>query len=65
MKIKCTLEEYARVIRICQRNLTLNECKGCVMEGICGNNIIEDAVQFEIEDTDELEIEYVTIETGK
>ena len=61
MKIKCTLEEYSRMIRMCQRGAE-NDCRGCVMANICGNNIIEDAVQFEIEDNDELEIEYVTFE---
>lgn len=62
MKIICTLDEYARMIRMCQRSLELNECKSCVMGNICGDNMIEDAVQFEIEDDDQLEIEYVTIE---
>jgi hypothetical protein len=50
MKIICTLEEYSRMVRMCQRGAE-NDCKGCVMENICGNNIIEDAVQFEIEST--------------
>ena len=62
MKIKCTKEEYARIIRQCQRNLVLNECKGCVLENICGNNILEDAVQIEIVDHEELDLEYVTFE---
>ena len=62
MKISCTKEEYARIIRACQRNLVLNECKGCVMENICNDHIIEDAVQFEIEEHEELDIEYVTFE---
>ena len=59
MKIICTLEEYARMIRMCQRGRDLNDCKGCVMANICGEDFIEDAVQFEI---DEVEIEYVTLE---
>lgn len=62
MKITCTTAEYARIIRACQRNLVLNECKGCVMENICKNNIIEDAVQIEIVDHEELDLEYVTFE---
>ena len=61
MKIKCTLDEYSRMIRMCQRNKD-NDCQGCVMANICNENIIEDAVQFEIEEDDELEIEYITIE---
>lgn len=65
MKIICTLDEYSRMVRMCQRNLELNECKGCVMENICGNNIIEDAVQFEIEDDNQLELEYITIERSE
>lgn len=62
MKIKCTLEEYSQLIRGCQRNIVLNECKGCAMESVCGNNLLEDAVQFEIEDADQLDIEYVALE---
>ena len=62
MLIKCTLAEYSQLIRSCQRNIVLNECKGCAMENICSNNILEDAVQFEIEDTDQLEVEYITLE---
>lgn len=65
MKIICTLDEYSRMIRQCQRNLSLNECKGCVMENICGDNLLEDAVQFEIEDHKELDIEYVTYVTSE
>ena len=62
MIIKCTLAEYTLLIRSCQRNIVLNECKGCAMKDICSNNILEDAVQFEIEDSDQLEVEYITIE---
>ncbi len=65
MKIICTLGEYARMIRMCQRGKGLNECKGCVMANVCGENLIEDAVQFEIEDYEELEIEYVTFERSE
>ena len=32
MKIICTLNEYSQLVRMCQRNLVLNECKDCVME---------------------------------
>ena len=62
MKIICTLDEYSQLIRTCQRTIVLNECKGCAMENICCNNILEDAVQFEIEDADQLDIEYITVE---
>ena len=62
MIIKCTLAEYTQLIRSCQRNIVLNECKGCGMENICNNNILEDAVHFEIEDSDPLEVEYVTFD---
>ena len=62
MKIKCTPEEYAQIIRTCQRSIMLNECKGCVMVNICSRNILEDVVQFEIEDREELELEYITYE---
>lgn len=61
MKINCTLEEYTRMIRMCQRGAD-RDCSGCVLAYICGDDLIEDAVQFEIEDDDQLEIEYVTFE---
>ena len=32
------------------------------MENICKNNILEDAVQIEIVDHEELDLEYVTFE---
>lgn len=60
MTIKCTLAEYTQLIRSCQRNIVLNECKGCAMENFCNNNILEDAVHFEIEHSDPLEVEHVT-----
>ena len=31
MKIKCTMEEYTKLIRMCQRGKDLSECQGCVM----------------------------------
>ena len=62
MKITCTKHEYSRMIRKCQRSAELNGCKGCVLENICGNNILEDAVQIEIVDHEELDLEYVTFE---
>ena len=65
MKIICTLDEYSRMVRMCQRGMDLNECKGCALVNICGNNMIEDAVQFEIVDHEELEIEYVTFERSE
>ena len=49
MKIKCTLHEYTIMIRNCQHFSTETHCIGCFMENICGNNILEDAVEFEIE----------------
>ena len=65
MKIVCTLDEYTRMIRMCQRGKELHECQGCVMANVCGESLIEDAVQFEIQDHDELEIEYVTYERSE
>ena len=46
MKIKCTLHEYSRMIRKCSKAAA--ECSGCVLADICGDNILEDAVEFEI-----------------
>ena len=73
MKIKCTMEEYTRIIRMCQRAKDYSECQGCVMANICYDDIIEKAIQFEIieaeqndtEDSNELEIEYVTFERSE
>ena len=62
MKITCTMDEYIQIIRMCQRNIVLNECQGCVLESICGGNVLEDAVEFELEDHEELDLEYVTYE---
>ena len=52
MKIVCTLNEYTRIIRKCSK--AAGECSGCVLEGICGNNILEDAVEFEIISEEEI-----------
>ena len=65
MKISCTIEEYSRIIRSCQRSIVLGECKGCALENICNQQILEDSVRFEIVDNDELDIEYVTFETSE
>lgn len=65
MKIICTLGQYSHLVRMCQRNLVLNECKGCVMENICGDNLLEDAVQFELADHEELDLEEITIERNE
>ena len=62
MKIKCTLEEYTKLIRRCQRTSIEKQCEGCFMENICGNDILEDAVEFEIVDAVNVEIEEVDLE---
>lgn len=70
MKIICTIDEYSRIIRSCQRSIVLGECKGCALENICNQQILEDAVQLEVEAADhadpeesvELDIEYIEIE---
>ena len=62
MKIVCTLEEYSRMVRMCQRGMDSNDCKGCALLNICSNNMLEDAVQFDIVDHEELDIEYITCE---
>ena len=49
MKIKCTLREYTLMIRNCQQISVETHCIGCFMENICGNSMLENAVEFEIE----------------
>ena len=44
MKIVCTTKEYAEMVRRC-------ECRGCgycVLEAVCGEKYLEDAVGVEI-----------------
>ena len=65
MIIKCTMEEYTRIIRMCQRGKDLSECQGCVMGHICYDDVIENAVEFEIKEDDELDLEYITFERSE
>ena len=70
MKIICTIEEYARLIRGCQHCMESSDCGCCTFDKICSDQLLEDAVEFEIvdavqvdiEDSDELDLEEITIE---
>ena len=50
MKIRCTKKEFAQLVRACEVNGRLKNCAGCVLADVCGKELIEDAVEFEIEE---------------
>ena len=50
MKIQCTKKEFAQLIRACQGDGRMKTCAGCVLADVCGEELIEDAVEFEIEE---------------
>lgn len=51
MKIVCTKEEYARLIRSCAKYINEYQCEGCPLASECGEDmLLEDAVEFEIKD---------------
>ena len=50
MKIQCTKKEFAQLIRACEGEGRLKTCAGCVLADVCGEELIEDAVEFEIEE---------------
>ena len=67
MKIICTLEEYAQLIRGCQHCMESSDCGSCPLDKICHDNYLEDSVEFEIvevdpEEYDELDLEEIVIE---
>lgn len=46
MKVVCTTGEYANLIRDCEHG----DCGECAFRRVCGEEMLEDAVQFEIVD---------------
>lgn len=50
MKITCTQKEFAQLIRACDGEGNNLPCVGCLLEEICGDELPEDAVEFEIQE---------------
>lgn len=50
MKIQCTKKEFAQLIRGCENSGRERNCSDCVLADVCGEELIEDAVEFEIEE---------------
>ena len=50
MKIRCTKKEFAQLVRACENGGQERRCSDCVMADFCGEELIEDAVEFEIEE---------------
>ena len=48
MKIICTKEEFANLIRTCNRT-----CYGCVLTNLCGEHVVEESENIEFEITED------------
>lgn len=51
MKISCSMSEYSKLIRACEAvHQEQSSCEGCVLCGVCGEDLIEDTpeIQFEV-----------------
>ena len=62
MKIICTLEEYARLIRGCQHCMETSDCGCCPLDKICHDQYLEDSVEFEIVEADAENYEELDVE---
>ncbi len=59
MKIVCSKEEFAALVRECYRSATVESCKGCLFSSVCtaGYDILnDDHVMTRIEDICEIEV---------
>ena len=48
MTILCDKDEFALLVRKCQRNETFENCRGCLFNGLCGvadEKIIMDSIE--------------------
>ena len=48
MKIVCTKKEFAQLIRDCNGMGRIGACAQCVLADFCGDQLVEDAVEFEL-----------------
>lgn len=58
MKIICNKDEYALMVRFCERMEAENACRGCLFECVCmkGDELCEGAWLSQIEDVCEIEV---------
>ena len=48
MKITCTKEEFATLVRSCETSKTVDCCRGCIFAGWCDGEDFEKKIDIEI-----------------